>query len=727
MRQCIPGSFRARAGAALLLALLSLWPLHAAIPSIERVVITRDSWGVPHVEGASEESAAFGLGYAQAEDHVETIARQVLEARGVSARVFGRSRVEPDFAMRRARNFEESASHVGELDGTYRKVLRAFSAGVNRYISQHRAELPEWVPDTSEADFVAIPHSAAASALAAPALVRRLEAKYAAGNAAPPARERVEDPLEDAPGSNAFALSGARTVSGRPILLGNPHLRWSSLYWEAHVRVPGSLNFYGSTLAGLPWLRAGFNERLGYVQTNNAPDLADVFALPIDPDRADHYRFEGRSRPLERQDVTIEVGEADGSIGRETRTFWRSHLGPIVYRTPRFAFAYRSTALDAFRAFEGFWRLSRARSLVEFRAVMARRLLPTSNFTYADADGNILYYWNARLPKRAEGATYDLDVPGDTRRFVWRDLHHPSELPHLLNPRGGYVQNANNPPWFVSRIDRIDDASFPAYVERGDLALRPQLALEMLEGRERFDVADVIAMKFSTRLLLAERIKPDLLAAATGVPQPGRDVLEGRDVIEEWDATASATATGAILFERFWQRYRSAMGERSPFAEPWEAARPFETPSGLADHTVAAQSLAAAVQDVRASFGTARVAYGQVNRFRFAGIDLPGDGASGQLGAYRVVQFDGSPGEPIHVAGRPDPHGPYRGFGDAWILLVHFTRPVSAQSVLAYGQSSRPDSPHGADQIAIYAAHRLRPVWFYPADIEKNAERKYRP
>ena len=89
----------------------------------------------------------------------------------------------------------------------------------------------------------------------------------------------------DEPGSNALALSGTKTTSGRPILLGNPHLSWSSLYWEAHVTVRDRVNFYGSTLVGIPALRAGFNDRVGYVQTNNGPDLQDIYALPLAPGR----------------------------------------------------------------------------------------------------------------------------------------------------------------------------------------------------------------------------------------------------------------------------------------------------------------------------------------------------------------------------------------------------------------------------------------------------------
>ena len=100
-----------------------------------------------------------------------------------------------------------------------------------------------------------------------------------------------------------------------PILLGNPHLRWSQLYWEAHVTVPGRLDFYGSTLVGLPMLRAGFNDRLGYVQTNNDPDLEDIVALPLDPARPGHYLFDGRSLP-------------DPEPARHGRGAERRRLGP---------------------------------------------------------------------------------------------------------------------------------------------------------------------------------------------------------------------------------------------------------------------------------------------------------------------------------------------------------------------------------------------------------------
>src|SRR5690606_25156034 len=128
-------------------------------------------------------------------------------------------------------------------------------------------------------------------------------------------------PEEDAPGSNAFALAGSRTTSGSPILMANPHLSWASRYWEAHLTVPGKVNFFGSTLVGYPVLWAGFNDRLGWANTVNAADLEDVFTLTLDPDRQDHYLFDGRSMPLESRDVAIEVKNADGALERQQRTY----------------------------------------------------------------------------------------------------------------------------------------------------------------------------------------------------------------------------------------------------------------------------------------------------------------------------------------------------------------------------------------------------------------------
>lgn len=498
------------------------------------------------------------------------------------------------------------------------------------------------------------------------------------------------------------------------------------------MRVPGRIDFYGSTLVGIPVLRAGFNDRLGFVTTNNAPDLDDVFGLKLDPGRPDHYLFDGRSMPLERRDVTIQVREGDATTRTESRAFWDTHIGPVVHRTADRVFAVRSARLEAFQYYEGFYVLSQARSLKEWMSAMRRNYVPTSNFTYADADGNIQYYWNARLPVRPEGRDFRLDVDAATSADLWGRFHGIDDFPKLLNPPGGYVQNANNPPQFVSLRDPIDMSRYPSHFERGPLALRPQLALDMLESRERFSVEDVIHLKYSTRMLLAERLKRELIDAVRASPEATDDARAGADVLEGWDDRVSADSRGAVLFQRFWDQYSGAV--RPPFATPWEESNPAATPAGIADRAAAVTHLATAVRWAREQYGSERVAWGEVNRFRAGTLDLPGDGATGTYGTFRVMTFapaaDGPPGtngRRLRIAGHVPGRNTPIGFGDGWVLLVDFSNPGRAWSVLAYGQTTKQDSPHSSDQLPIFAEHRLRRAWYSEAEIKANLLREYRP
>jgi acyl-homoserine-lactone acylase len=697
-----------------------------------RVTIRRDTFGIPHILAESEEAAAFAFGYAQAEDHAVEIARRLISARGEEAKHFGASGLVNDLAMAQFDNVGEARRGLTEVSPLYRRMLTAYAAGVNRYVARHRDALPAWIPEFTAADVLANSRSSAVDALAGPGLRRQLQNKYEprSGTQGTPGTQGTQGTTGtdwiDSPGSNAFALSGSRTATGKPILLGNPHLSWSSLYWEAHVRVPGRIDFYGSTLAGIPILRAGFNDRLGFVTTNNAPDLDDVFALNLDQSRPDHYQFDGRAVPLTARNVNIQVRNDDGSFWTETQTFWVSHVGPIVYRTKDRVFAVKSTRLDAFRYFEGFYIASKTRSLAQWLEAMRQNHVPTSNFTYADADGNILYLWNARLPVRPDDVDHRLDVPVASSREIWTRLHRLDDFPRLLNPPAGYVQNANNPPQFVSLRDPIDMAKYPRSFERGALALRPQLALDMLERQATFTVEDVIRTKFNTRMLLAERVKRAVIDAVRSTPDASEEARAGADALEAWDDRVAADSRGGVLFVRFWERYAAAV--KAPFATPWQPAEPATTPRGLGDPHAAVTQLAAAVVAVRTAFGNERVAWGEANRFRIGDVDLPGDGATGTYGTYRVMRFDQADAySPIRIAGNITRGAAPVGFGDAWVLLVDFSKAVTGWSVLAYGQTTNLDSPHSRDQIRIFAEHKLRRAWFTEAEIRANLEREYRP
>ena len=693
-------------------------PLEGRRSLTDRVEIRRDTYGVPHILAEDEEAGGFGFGYAMAEDHAVELGRRYLQARGEAARHFGAGELDSDLAIRRFDNRDAARRALDDdVGGRFRRWLTGFAAGINAYVSRNREALPDWMPVVEPSDPLAYGRMFAALAASRPP--SRLLQKYSA--TAPAA---TSPPVDEA-GSNAFALAGKKTTSGYPILLGNPHLGWSQLYWEAHVTVPDRINFYGSTLVGIPVLRAGFNDRLGYVQTNNAPDLEDIYALPLVPAQPDMFMHRGREQPIERHVVSADVRQPDGSVVTQRREYEETSLGPVVYRTTDHVFVLRSVNLEWWRQYEGFFELLRARSLGDFRRTLGRRLAVTSNYTYADVDGNIVYAWNARLPRRDDDeADYTSDVPGDTGRLFWKGIHRATDLPWLVNPRGGYVQNANNPPWWTSLRDPLDPADYPRYIERGQLSLRAQLVLEALDATQTFSPDQVRELKFTTRMLAAERLLPDLLVAGRAAPAPSDALRDGLDTLAAWDRRVSATSRGAVLFERFMDLHENQQPE--PFLVPWDQQNPTSTPRGLANPSAALSALERAVTEIRQQHGSERVAWGEVHRYRFGDVDLPGDGASGRYGVFRVVTFQDAGGG-TRIAGHSAPGQPLAGFGDAWILMVHFTTPVTAWSVLAYGQTTNLESPHSRDQIRLFADHQLRPVWFSEDAIAAHLERRYRP
>ena len=670
-------------------------------PLARQATIRRDRFGVPHILAGNEEAAAFAMGFAQAEDHAIEIARRFLAARSESAKHFGTG-LESDFDMKRYGNHDVARGGFPKMDPLMQRIMNAYAAGFNRHVAKHRAELPAWIPVFDGVDVLANGRAEMMrfAFARAQASIRAVQEKYkGAPNPSAPA-----DGEGDFGGSNMWALGPSRTTSGNAILLGNPHQLWSALYWEAHITVAGKINFYGATFAGLPVLRHGFNEHLGWTHTVNYPDLDDIYTLTLDRNRPDHYLFEGKPMPLTPREITVEV--QGGAPQR--RTYWYSHLGPIVHRTPEKAFSIKSAIFDSFRYYEGWYDMAKSKNLKEFQAVVRRNLLPMFNLSYADAEGNILYVWNGAVPKRLDdGMDYRAEVPGDAGKYVWKEFHTTAELPQLLNPSGGYVQNCNDPPWWTSLRNPLDLKRYPSYHEPGrTLGLRTQMSLEMLESKEKFSLDDVKRLKFNERMLLADRVKTDLIRALDASP--------GRAALEAWDNTTTAGSRGGVLFQRFWDTYSKAIPQ--PYAKPWDPANPARTPTGLADPALAARHLEEAVRWTRQTYGSETVAWGEVHRIRRGDLDLPGGGAGGPYGLFRVMDYVDQPGGK-RVMQR----------GDGWIMAVEFSRPVSAWSVLAYGQTSDLKSKHSTDQVRLFAEHQLKPIWFSEAAIQANLERSYRP
>lgn len=676
-----------------------------------QVEVVRTAYGVPHIRATSLRAAAYALAYVQLEDYGSGVAVGLLRARGEMGRWFGLDSMETDFAARRS--YRIAVESYGRLDADTRAVYEGFAAGVNRYIALHPQQFPaSFVPRYTGYDVAARDVEVSSQADARRFLARLGVVPSGAAPTAP--RPPGVDPAED--GSNAWALAPSRTRSRRAILLRNPHLAWTAGYYEAHISVPGVLEFYGDFRIGGPFgVVGGFNRHLGWATTNNAPDLDEIYALEADTARADHYRFDGASIPLERELVTVSYrnGNATSTV---TREFWRTQLGPVIHRDSGKVYVLRAAGEGDYRAGEQFLRMMRARSLAEWKEAMRMRARVNSSFTYADRAGNIYYVWNAAipsLPHRSGGDT--TAVPARGKADVWTNYVSFDSLPQVLNPRGGYVRNENDAPYHTNLRQVLDRGRYPANFPEPSLRLRSQLSVALIDNDRRLTLEDVIRLKHSYRMLLADRVKDDLIAAVRA-SRPDSLVLQAADVIARWDNTTAQESRGGVLFETWWRRYADGANADSMYAHAWTPAAPLATPRGLKDPARAATTFAAAVAETSRRHGRYDVAWGEVHRVRRGAVDEPVGGCSGALGCFRVLNFR------TDADGRRSVVG-----GDGWVLAVEFTDVPRAYSILAYGQSPNPESPFHSDQAAMFARGDMKKVALTVRDVDAQAIRRYRP
>ena len=673
------------------------------------VEVIRTAHGVPHIRADNLRAAGYALAWVMSEDYGPRTGMRLLGARGELSRFEGRARLDADFENRRSRARALQTYHL--LDPETRDLYEGFAAGINRWISRHPAGFPAGMPtDFNGYDVATLDIGDGPPA----AKVRRFLAAQR-GATAPRATDDADDASEN-DGSNAWALAPSRTTSGRAILLRNPHLGWTAGYYEAQMTVPGVIDFYGDFRIGGPLtVIGGFNRPLGWATTNsNSGDLSEIYALEVDRNTPDHYLLDGASLPLAREThrVTFKIGDA---VATETRDFWSTPLGPVVHRTADTIFIVRTAGDGEFRAGEQFLRMMRAASFAEWREAMKMRALVTSNYTYADRAGNIFNIWNAALPHLPHPSGGDTATPVKGLRELWTRYIPFEALPQLRNPPGGYVHNENDSPHFANMRRRVDTTNAYPNIEPPTLRLRSQHAIALIDNNKKLSLEDVVRLKHSYRMLLADRVKPDLIAAVRAT-KPTGDVARALALLRRWNNTAAAGSRGATLFEIWYQRYAQGRPPAETFAHEWTPANPLRTPRGLADPQRAAAAFAWAVEETARRHGRWDVAWGEVHRVRRGRVDVPVGGCPGPMGCFRVLGF------------ARDADGKLSAMtGDGWVLAVEFGPIPRAYSVLAYGQSPDPASPWHDDQAAMFARGEMKKVVFTARDIDRQAVVRYRP
>ena len=297
------------------------------------VVVRFDGYGVPHIQAASLEDALFAQGYVTAQDRLWQMDALRRLAAGDLSEVIGPATLESDRESRRLRLRRIAEDAYVDLPAPDRAAMAAYARGVNEFIDSHLGNLPV---EFRLLGYQPRPWSVVDSLLICLHMFRTLTTTWqddlrkgdllAHGDAQKvdflfPTRGSEEPP----PGSNAWAIAGTRTASGKPLLANDMHLEYSlpGLWYMTHLEAPG-LDVSGVALPGVPGIIVGHNQRIAWGITNLQFDVQDLYIEKVDQ-RTGRYLYRGQMEQarLEREIIRVK--------GRQTEEMpiWVTRHGPL--------------------------------------------------------------------------------------------------------------------------------------------------------------------------------------------------------------------------------------------------------------------------------------------------------------------------------------------------------------------------------------------------------------
>ncbi|WP_443025595.1 penicillin acylase family protein [Sphingomonas sp. PB4P5] len=678
-------------------------------------VIARDKFGVPHIFGKTDPDVAYGVAYAHAEDDFSTLQEAVAMARGRLGAMTGADGAKVDYALHLLGARATVDRDYLKQPADVRALLDGYATGLNTYAARHPGEvrLAKLFPVNGQ-------DIATGFVLRTPFFFGLDQVLGALSGDTPLPRETA-GPTPDAPGplavpagqdaarqsvgegnmngSNAFVVAPSRSADGFTRVVSNSHQPWAGpvAWYELVVHSGTGWNFAGATFPGVPYPVLGHNEHLGWTNTVNRPDLVDVYKLKLGQG-GDTYLFDGKQVSLQATRIWLHV-KMGPFVLPIPKTVYRSVHGPVIVNKSG-AFAMRYGGADQLRMVEQYYRITRAQNFAEWQKAMSLQGVSATNFLYGDAAGNIAYFYNAAFPNRKPGFDYRTVLPGDTSRDLAAGTVPWSQIPRNVNPASGFLANANNTPFQAAGAGselKPGDYS-PLLGIETDTTNRGTRSVELMGQDGSISAADLERIKYDTGVSKLSWAARWYEAVAAVDAKGDRQLIAAKALMAKWnwrfDGTNPAEALAAILLRAGQAWHYPRKDPKDPRAE-----------------------LATAAAYLTKHFGRIDPPLGVVLRLRHGKVDLPLDGAPDVLRAASTwVEADDGRLVVNH--------------GDSFIMFMAWDKAgrVSSTSIQPYGAATtRPGSPHYADQAALFVAHKTKPVNFWPVDLRRNVERVYRP
>lgn len=688
-----------------------------------RVTIYRDAYGVPHVDGADDAATVFGFAYAQAEDYFWQVEDTYILCLGRYSEVYGPRGLNSDLLNRAFEIVPRSRADYPDLEPELQRLCEAFVAGLNFYLATHPEVTPRLIDRFEPWHMLAyVRHLTVEMTFR----YTRLSNSYL---------PRMNPIVAAATGSNAWAVAPQRTASGNAMLFVNPHQPWFGFgqMYEAHLRSGEGWNFSGATFFGSPLPTLGHNEHCGWAFTVNEPDVADVWRETFDhPENRLAYRYAGAWRTAVEWQESVRVKTGDAMQERRY-TFCKTHHGPIVQNesdvhrlSARIARLYESMRLGQAA------QLMRCKNVDDFKQAMGLLNFPIMNAVYADKQGTIYYLYNGAVPRRDPRFDWTKPVDGGDPRTEWQGCHALAELPQVLNPPAGFVQNCNSTPFTTSDDGNPVEADFPPYMveDKADDKRRAKMSRQILRQMSGVTFEDLERLAFDTTLYWAQhelpRYEDALVELKTTHPDLARQVEPYLEHLLDWDCRCELDSTQAPLCVAWYE-------------ELYGTSYPGETllSKFVEDVPARFEALLAAANRLQATHGDWQVPWGDVYRIqRHANVadllDIPFDDAlpslpcAGTYGPMGVV-FTQYYTPSIYIPFFKTVRRRYGVVGYTYTGVYEFGERIRGASLVHFGASGGPDSPNYLDQGKLLSERKLKPELFYWEDVQAQAISKYRP
>lgn len=547
-----------------------------------------DERGIPHITATNQNDLYRALGYAQAQDRLFQMEMLRRLSRGELAQVLGSKLVPTDKLFRTLRIREHADLQVAHADHNSPawQALQAYLEGINGYQREH--------PSPVEFDLLGIPkrpftpediysvvgymaYSFAVAFRTEPLLtfirdklgedyLKVFDRDWHPNGALATQTFNTDDwknltalaqlsehavsasGLPQLEGSNAWVLSGSHTASGKPLLAGDPHIRFSvpSVWYEAHLSAPG-FELYGDYESLVPFALLGHNKAFAWTLTMFQNDDIDLIAEKTNPDNPNQVWYQDHWVTLEEHVQLIDVKD-EPAVELHLR---RSPHGPIINDALGAHAGSRPIALwwnyleTENPVVEAFYELNRADTLDKARLAASKIQAPGLNIVYANAHGDIAWWAAAALPIRPLDVDPGFVLDGSTNQADKSGYYPFSENPHEENPPRGYIVSANAQP--VSPTGR----PIPGYYNLPDRGQRlNQWLSQGVSQGVKWDVNNSQQVQLDTRTLYGQRVLAPLLPilrAHINDPQQ-RQWLE---LLAQWQGDYPLDSVSATLFNQF--------------------------------------------------------------------------------------------------------------------------------------------------------------------------------